>query len=367
MEAEQELKVNNLSCYVINSKADSILADKLQRRRERGRQAQAAFRKRQTKAAVSIKEENKKLKEAIESIVQAASRDDSPKLLTAIRQAAGVAGIEATDLEASAASSVALSADARAGYQNHVAIINIQDTETGSTLTNVGIPKSWAVSPGTWSRSYRPPMTIGNFWFDPLRSTNITTTPEDVVPYVGPGRYTLGGLLFWGVLDHVTNACTHTHHPTSCEDLRAILGRSTSHSKSLSRLRPEFILNMAKAGYRFLQDGRVDGVYATGTELSSFAVMRNMVDEDYASEGRDISAWLLPIDVERRVRRRLGRQIFGRLEQAARAPDNSQAHRALQEAIHKMIDAFMCFGNGPAWTDNFVDMVFSEWTALTPH
>ncbi|KAK7953095.1 hypothetical protein PG988_013789 [Apiospora saccharicola] len=345
MEAEQELK----------------------RRRERGRQAQAAFRKRQAKAALSIQEENRILKEAIESIVQAASRGDSPRLLAAVRQAAGTAGIEAEHLEASAANNVALSTDTRADYASHVSFINTRDTATDSALINVGTPKSWTVSPDTWNRSYRPPMTIGNFWFDPLRSTNITTTPEDVVPYVGPGRYTLGGLLFWGVLDHVTNACTHTHHPASCEEIRSILGRSTAHSKSLSRVRPEFIHNMAKAGYRHLQNGRVDGIYSTSIELSSFAVMRNMVDEEYASDGRDTSTWLLPRDVERRVRRGLGSQVYDHLEQAVKAPESSQAHRALKETIRKMVNTFMCFGNGPAWKDSFVDAVFGEWATLKPH
>ncbi|KAK7911484.1 bZIP transcription factor domain-containing protein [Apiospora marii] len=344
MEAEQELK----------------------RRRERGRQAQAAFRKRQAKAALSIQEENKRLEEAIESIVRATSSDDSPKLLDAIRHAADTAGIEAKHLEPSPAHDVALFPDARAGHPNPSSSTNTQDTASASELIEAGASKTWAVSPGTWSRSYRPPMTIGNFWFDPLRSTNITTTSEDVVPYVGRGRYTLGGLLFWGVLDHVVNACTHTHHPRSCKDLQAILGRSTAHSKSLNRLRPEFIHNMAKAGYQYLQDGRIDGTYTSSTELSSLAVMRNMVEDDYASEGQDISAWLLPRDVERRVRQRLGHQIFGRLEQAALAPESSPAHIALKETIRKMVDAFMCFGNGPAWKGNFVDMVFGEWAALKP-
>lgn len=281
-------------------------ADKFQRRRERGRQAQAAFRKRQAKAALSIQEEKKRLKEAIESIVQATSRNDSPKLLDAIRHAADTAGMDAQHLEAEAANNVALSTGERAGQLNDSSFIDTQDTASDSDLIDVGAPSSCAVSPSTWARSYRPPMTFGNFWFDPLRSTNITTAHEDVVPYVGRSRYTLGGLLFWGVLDHVTNACTHTHHPTSCEDLHAILGRSPAPSKSLSKLRPEFIHNMAKAGYQHLQDGRIDGAYTTSTELSSFAVMRNMAEDDYASEGKDISAWLLPRDVERRIRRRLG-------------------------------------------------------------
>ncbi|KAK8062708.1 hypothetical protein PG997_014805 [Apiospora hydei] len=343
----------------------------LKRRRERGRQAQAAFRKRQAKAAQSVQEENKSLREAIESIIHAANRSDRPGLLQVIREAAAAAGIEAKHLEASTSTSddITLSADAReVGFPSNGCTTDTNITAIGSTLVNAQPSKSRAASPVTWSTTNRPPVTIGNFWFDPLRSTNITTTHQDVVPYVGQGRYTLGGLLFWGVLDHVTNACTHRHHPRSCEELKSLVRRTTAHSKSLSRVRPEFINSLAaKARQQYLQNGYVDDRYAPATEWSSLAAMRSMVDEDYASKGRDTSAWLLPKDVEGRVRRGLGREMFDRLEQAARAPESSQAHRALKETIHKMVDAFMCFGNGPSWQDSFVDTVFTEWALLKPH
>ncbi|KAK8029578.1 hypothetical protein PG993_010869 [Apiospora rasikravindrae] len=311
----------------------------LKRRRERGRQAQAAFRKRQAKAALSVQEENKSLREAIESIIQAANRSDLPELLLAIREAAGAAGMEAKHLEASTSTSdgVALSTDGRVGLPTNASFANTHSAAIGSALINARSSKSQAASPVAWSTAYRPPVTIGNFWFDPLRSTNITTTHQDVVPYVGQGRYTLGGCSF-GV------------------------------SLIMSRMvRPEFIHNLAaKARQQYLQNGDVDGMYAPVTEWSSLTALRSMVDEDYASEGRDTSAWLLPKDVEGRVRRRLGREMFDRLEQAARAPESSQEHRALKQTIHKMVDGFICFGNGPSWHDNFVDMVFGEWAALKP-
>ncbi|KAK8860032.1 hypothetical protein PGQ11_010766 [Apiospora arundinis] len=342
MEAEQELK----------------------RRRERGRQAQAAFRKRQAKAAQSIQEEHQKLREAIESIVRVASIDDRPELLSAIRQAAGAAGVEAEHLEVSVISNVALSAStAVLACPSYGSVTATHNNTMNSAMVNIGASnwKSRAVPAFTWSKAhqhYRPPVVMGNFWFDPLRATNITTTPEDVVPYVGQGRYTLGGLLFWGVLDHVTNACTHAHNPTSCEELQSNLRRSMSHSK---------LLSMAKAHRQSLHDGLVDGKHAITTDQNALPAMRRTIDGNYASERNETSAWLLPKEVEGHVRRRLGRQIFGRLELAAKAPDSSEAHRALKETIHKMVDAFMCFGNGPSWNDSFVDLVFNEWAAQETH
>lgn len=304
------------------------------------------------------------MREAIESIVQAASRSDGPELLSVIRQAAVAAGVEAKHLEVSAAGHVALSTNEGVDCRRYESFDDTQDTVLGSALINFGASESRAVPPLTRSKACQPPVTMGNFWFDPLRSTNITTTPDDVVPYVGQGRFTLGGLLFWGVLDHATNACTHTHNPRSCEELQSILRHSRSHSKSLSKVGPEFIHAMAKSRQHWLQGGQSDGIHAMVTKRSSIAATRQMVDDDHASKGTDTSAWLLPNDVEGRVRQRLGQEIFGRLENAAKAPESSQAHRALRETIHKMVDAFMCFGNGPSWTGNYVDLIFSEWAAL---
>ncbi|KAK8054537.1 hypothetical protein PG994_009604 [Apiospora phragmitis] len=285
------------------------------RRRERGREAQAAFRKRQAKAAKSIQEENKQLREAIESIVQAARKEDRSELVSAVRTAAGTVGMEAKHLELSAADNTAISTDARTDCPNYDPSTHAHNAAIGSALGSVGASKNRVTPPSAWSRLYRPPATIGNFW--------------------------------------------------SCEELWSIMRRSTAHSKSLSRVGPEFWHTMAKAArQRYLQDDRVHGIYLPATECSSLAAMRSMVEKDYASEGKDASAWLLPKDVEERVRRGLGSEMFKRLEKAAQAPESSQAHRAVKGTIHKMVHAFVCFGDGPSWNVNFVDLVFGEWAAL---
>ncbi|KAK8117023.1 bZIP transcription factor domain-containing protein [Apiospora kogelbergensis] len=322
MEAEQELK----------------------RKRERGRQAQAAFRKRQAKAAQSVQEENSQLREAIESIVQAASRSDGPELLSVIRQAAVAAGVEAKHLEVSAAGHVALSTNEGVDCRRYESFDDTQDTVLGSALINFGASESRAVPPPHTEQSLPTPCDHGQFLVRPAEIHEHHNNSRRRCTICRPGPLYTWGLALLG--------CPGSRH------------KCVSHSKSLSKVGPEFIHAMAKSRQHWLQGGQSDGIHAMVTKRSSIAATRQMVDDDHASKGTDTSAWLLPNDVEGRVRQRLGQEIFGRLENAAKAPESSQAHRALRETIHKMVDAFMCFGNGPSWTGNYVDLIFSEWAAL---
>ena len=61
-------------------------------------------------------------------------------------------------------------------------------------------------------------------WLDPLHYLRVSLPPQDILPYLGPGAESFGGLLFWSVMEHSQSGCVN--HDT------AIIKSSLGHSEA---------------------------------------------------------------------------------------------------------------------------------------
>ncbi|KAH6655382.1 hypothetical protein BKA67DRAFT_235138 [Truncatella angustata] len=306
----------------------------LKRRRERGRVAQAALRKRQAKAAQEIQHENGQLREALSAITNVACRDDRSDLLAVIRQAADASGIDTSHLELSNSSSS--KGESETDYANHGSKPVFKATRC-------------------------------MMWLNPMRYMRINDPPEDIIPYLGPAANTLAGKLFWAVLEHAISNCHHVHHPTAHGTLHRnpSFKRMVEHTTALGDVSDDFMRAMIEARLEYRKLGFISAEYASAAEPDAGRVMRRKVVEDYMKRGENADVWLNPMAVEARAREILGSHGFTKLKHAAESPNNNAQHTILSSAVNKLIEHYMCFGDGPRWNIEVVDGTFTKWRPET--
>ncbi|KAI1869918.1 uncharacterized protein JN550_005508 [Neoarthrinium moseri] len=200
-------------------------------------------------------------------------------------------------------------------------------------------------------------------WIDPLRYIRVEVPPEDIVPYLGPGRFTLAGQLFWMVLEHAESDCNHVHHLTTVEECNQSprLRRRMGHSSALQGITYSFLKAMVEARLEYRKLGYISAEYASAAEYGTPAMLKRMVLDDYASQGKDSSVWLPATTVEQRARSLLGAASIARLEAAAMSADDTVVHKTLRASMSKLVENYICFGDGPRWNIELVDQTFSEW------
>ncbi|KAI0124152.1 hypothetical protein BJ170DRAFT_73756 [Xylariales sp. AK1849] len=324
----------------------------IRRKREKGRTAQAAFRKRQDKRAKDVKDELQRLREALGAVVSVARADDRDELVSTIKQAAKAAGIGASHLE-----STPVAPEPSQGDDPEPQNCEVVRSDAGCEKIADSLFHSRDYTRLSGATSY-------NLWLDPLHYIRINTPPEDIVPYLGAGRYTLAGQLFWSVMEHGLALCQHLHHPETFDNALAKLSRLMVHSKALHELPFSYVKAMAEARLEYGKLGYMSADYASAGERESGLALKRMIDEDYLSRGKDTSVWLTPTALERRARMILGVDGFMKLETAWRSADGTRANKSISATMTKLMDDFVCFGDGPRWNVKVVDNVFSEWVMM---
>ncbi|KAF7538197.1 hypothetical protein G7054_g3192 [Neopestalotiopsis clavispora] len=357
MDAEQELK----------PPPEPRFYPRNRRRRERGRSAQAAFRKRQALAVQEMQLENQRLREALESVAKIARHDDRSDLLSVIAQAAEAAGIDTGHLRSPSPRDVleqnCATESPELSGQCGTEIINVS-TSSEARLAEAG---TFSGEDLTVTHASQPAFkaTRCMMWLNPMRYIRIDKPPEDIVPYLGDAADTMAGRLFWAVMEHARSSCHHEHHALGREEFAAsrnpCIRRMMQHSATLQAVSHGLIKAMVEARLEYRHLGYISAEYAGAADPDTMRSLRRSVTAEFNSRNQDVNMWVDAIGVEARVRSFLGPDCFILLEKAAGRPEDGKSHQSLSVAVDRLIESFICFGDGPRWNVHGVDDIFSSW------
>lgn len=237
----------------------SLLATpRKQRRRERGKLAQRAFRRRQTQAARDMREENRRMRAAIEELAELVGPDNRPALRDAVRRAADAAGVVVVEgggggggsSGSGPSSSVDCRGDGGAGggsskgegdaqvvgtLEKHASQGSMSSSSSSPPSTSEGLATALPNS-SDWQVALSPSNAIGNrepfpygpastttaqvpdpprlafsldrgIWNDAFSFQRIVDPPPDIAPYLGEGMHTLAGHVMWACVEHIIAIC----------------------------------------------------------------------------------------------------------------------------------------------------------------
>ena len=188
-------------------------------------------------------------------------------------------------------------------------------------------------------------------WLDPLHYLRVSLPPQDILPYLGPGAESFGGLLFWSVMEHSQSGCAN--HGTT------IIKSSLSHSEATQDIKPSFVHTMVRARIEYRKTGSISQEHAVAAENDLGLVLCNLVEADYRSKGKDPNQWLSCVAIEKRIREAVGDHGVSVLVRVANRQGTSALHSLLGEVLCKLCDNCVCFGDGPRWNVEVVDRLFA--------
>ncbi|KFA74230.1 hypothetical protein S40288_08968 [Stachybotrys chartarum IBT 40288] len=315
--------------------------DELRRRRERGRQAQAAYRKRQTRAVGSLAEQNHDFRQGIGRLVNAARGDESREVADAISELARAAGI---------------------AYQPRlVAQVDRDDVQGRCSADLVIDAKTQSFSSkGQESLRYGPdaPTKAANrldcdIWFDPMQCVKVSLPPDDILPYLGLAAETFAGRVFWAIMERA-----QTRIPSQPA---ALARQALGHSDATRRIKASFIRSMVDARLEYKRTGGISPRHAAAAEADLGMVVHRRVVDEYRVRGRRPEAWLSCVGVEEHARWMMAGDAFGLLA----APAEGEAARAwgtlFADLTGRLLDASVCFGDGPRWRIEVVHEILGDW------
>ncbi|KLP22501.1 uncharacterized protein LW94_9732 [Fusarium fujikuroi] len=314
--------------------------DELTRRRERGRRSQAAFRKRQAQSNNALADQNARLKQGIQRLLDAAQGDERPEMLDIFRELAVAADIEAPPR---------VSQMERACSSTGVSNSDITTTDVNSfqgLFSNISLPMI-----PSQPTQYRLECSM---WLDPLHYLRVSLPPQDILPYLGAGAETFAGLLFWSVMEHYQTVCTQ-------HNAKTVIQKGLKHSKATQDIKPSFIETMAKARVEYKQTGSISQAHAVAAEKDLGLVLCNLIETEYRSTGKDPDQWLSCIGIEKRLRKTVSHDELEDMRNAALGRENTILHHRLEDVKCRLYDSCVCFGDGPRWDVKTVDELFAPF------
>ncbi|KAF4431495.1 hypothetical protein FACUT_8616 [Fusarium acutatum] len=312
-----------------------------QRRRERGRRSQAAFRKRQAQSNHALADQNARLKQGIQRLLDAAQGDERPEMLGIFRELA-----LAADLEAPPKVSMI-------GAELSRTEVSESDTTTADAnsfqtlFSDIPLPVN-----RSQSTQYRLECSM---WLDPLHYLRVSLPPQDILPYLGPGAETFAGLLFWSIMEHYQTVCTQ-------HNAKTVIQKGLKHSKATQDIKPYFIETMAKARVEYKQTGSISQAHTVAAEKDLGLVLCNLIETEYRSKGKDPDQWLSCIGIEKRLKKTMSDDLLESLRDAALGGENAVLHYLLEDVKCRLYDSCVCFGDGPRWDVKIVDQLFAPFT-----
>lgn len=314
----------------------------MQRRRERGRRSQAAFRKRQARAAQDLTEQRQQLITQVRRVLDTAKGDERPEMLEALRRLAEVAGIDFTKqvlyegIKSSSISDIT---------------IDVATRDTANSFSLLKDDPSGLLTPSS-APSQRITCSV---WLNPDHYMRISLPPQDIIPYIGPGSKTFAGRLFWSVLEHCQGGCKDHHaEPTT------IMQQGLRHSKVMEDVKVPFIKAMVDARLEYKRTGSISPEYSGAAEEDLGMVVHEQIKEEYRARGKDPGMWLSCVAIEKRVRDMAGSVLFSELEKAAGGQGNPTLTALLCSVECRLCDTGVCFGDGPRWNVEIVDRLYLE-------
>lgn len=307
-----------------------------QRRRERGRRSQAAFRKRQAQSNHALADQNARLKQGLQRLLDAVQGDERPEMLGIFRELAVAADIEAPP----------------SVFQIETACSSIRPSDSDITTTD-------ATSFSKISHPISPPQPTQyrlecSMWLDPLHYLRVSLPPQDILPYLGTGAETFAGLLFWSVMDHYQTVCTQ-------HNAKTVIQKGLKHSKATQDIKPSFIEAMAKARVEYKKTGSISQAHAVAAERDLGLVLCNLIETEYRSTGKDPDQWLSCIGIEKRLRKTMSHDELDHMRKTALGRENTALYHLLEDVKCRLYDNCVCFGDGPRWYVKMVDELFAPF------
>lgn len=347
--------------------------ERRQRRRDRARVSQRAFRARQATTLRDLKEENARLKRLIKDVVEIPESDDPTALRFAIRKAAEAAGLAPEVSHPSSASSGLGSlahSDSTTSAPAEVSTEPSRGLIPSGVVQQQTLPTRYADSAGPHDLGPRQSSCM-NFSLNcgllayPISPGRIVDPPLDIAPYLGPNKHTLAAQIYWYCTETSVNllyrlagqqpskiAAVAHHHPVLGAMLRRV-ATFCSHN---------YILALAEARLEFYRVGycKADNFAAT---RDSGLLLRQRVEQEYDVADEDLEEWSTTTAVARVVEERLQGPELRRFEAAIRNDGTDIVARNLLEAfIHKFWLESTCFGDGPRWKASYISERV-EWLA----
>ncbi|KAI1425221.1 hypothetical protein F5Y12DRAFT_714431 [Xylaria sp. FL1777] len=367
--------------------------EELRRRRERGKQSQARFRKRQAQAAQETRAENEKMKAAIAEVVRATQHSDRLGLLRAVRAAADAAGIDASGLNeenheegvAIDDRNVAIDASVRGDGDGDTSTSIIRQKEPKPPTSHTWDEVSYSYSasmPGHLS----PRLDYG-IWIDASQAGTVSKPPEELIPFIGTRRYTFSGQLYWACSDYLISLCrvvTTPHLPTpwfSCKpgsrptprEAEERVWKVLPSTPPMTGVRIVQAVAEAQREYRDCGYNQEDNTpcsehLCTLVRQGSGRDNRKNAQASFLERGCDLSVWMTITELERHVRRRLGSEAFSRLEKAIAACYITNHSKVVDEEaravvglfVKNLAESYTCFGDGPRWRADTVSDLFNQ-------
>lgn len=356
--------------------------DHHQRRRERGRLAQSAFRKRQAQAQQEKETKNDELKKAVADILAEVCATDRPELQAKIRHAARIAGlqIEVDNQAASTGSGDQKQIEARLDHStssDDVVFLgsgrNHKTHVTNSRPTRHGLSDHSSVSS---RRSRSNSHSEAHIRPDPFQCSPCAEGAA-IMPFLGAGAFTFAGRIFWHLIEK---------HEELLKKQKLLLQSNglTSepvYTSDATSRRAAFIDLLSVAGTVRDVDpsswvGMIEkrlGVYHK--EWSCHTISRGEVHRvlqpPMVGSSRDLNAcqMLSPFTAAQRVRSVVGDDVFAVLAQPVvdRFERKRDAHRAEDSGelvdgfLDMLAETFMCDGFGPLWDVRQFDESLRSW------
>lgn len=307
-----------------------------------------------------------------------ARRDDRPELLWAITEAAEVAGLDTQNFSENnnamdegkisttrPSQSLPITKDATRKKEAS-AVEEITVTQDSSISSNCRAHTAAFVEKRLDLRRASPRLEHG-LWFDTYRYMRIDSPPLDIVPYLGKGRSTFPGRLFWACGEHMLDLCrtieSHEHvNPRVAREATQRIWNMVHHSPPLHNVR--YIRALAEARIEYRDRGYIEGNNPAG-EVDSAQNLQNLVVADYESRGEDKTVWLSPEDVEAHLRKRMSGESYKNFQYVLQLWDSNQDQcrcpltDLVQSLIQNLARSCTCFGDGPRWRADRISAILS--------
>lgn len=361
---------------------------------------QARFRNRRNQERRELLEENRQMRDAIADIVKATNCDDQPRLLAAVRAAADLAGVDASDITKENGDRQTGGGDAAISRTesncttetNCMRVTTSYRDPSSRPRTSVSWP-AWlfnqpsdrlgalsSTSATSHASGRLSPRLDYGIWVDAGRAWRTTKPPREIIPFIGARRYTFAGQLYWACGDYLISLCrlvTAPHSPSpwfndhetfrlNPQQAEDRVWSVLRHSPPVQDVRLAQALAEAQREYRdtgyILSDSP-----ACNDELGD--LIRQEVEADYVARGHDLRTWMTISELETHVRRQLGSEAFSRLEKAIAPPSGAMDDglipdpdvRAISRLLIKnLAESYICFGDGPRWRADSISTLFSQ-------
>jgi hypothetical protein len=359
-----------------------------QRRRDRGKVAQRAFRQRQSAVVQKLKEEHEKLKNLVGEIVQSAGVDDAEQLRAAIVQAGKAAGVDLSSLDAGDKKK---DSSRRKTFEELSASLrpSMAGLSTGHTLytdTTLAPPLSrveWEAVSGYDEQTtqilhptavYNPygqsghmsPRLDYGLWPDQDRFPRVFLPPDDIVPFLGARMNTFAGYIAWACLEYAYSCLRKAiwKHRAAERHLlppgvaaRTFLSQSLRPSKQLHVV--AYIAARVEARLEFRELGYIRGDNpAVNIEYDQMIARRTL--QSFLDKEVELDQWWLVSDIERYAIEKIGVARFA-VFQAALGRGEATYIQALRPLTRALAQSFVCAGEGARWRADHVITVVDAW------